>query len=37
MADIDRAVQKKMEVVLREIHSGKFARAWLRRELESGD
>jgi ketol-acid reductoisomerase len=27
---IDRAVQKKMEVVLREIRSGKFARNWLR-------
>ena len=32
---IDRAVQKKMEVVLQEIHSGKFARGWLR-ETKSG-
>lgn len=27
---IDRTVQKKMEIVLREIRSGKFAREWLR-------
>ena len=27
---IDRAVQKKMEVVLQEIQSGKFARDWFR-------
>ena len=32
---IDRAVRKKMEVVLQEIHSGKFARDWLR-ETKSG-
>jgi ketol-acid reductoisomerase len=32
---IDRAVQKKMETVLEEIHSGKFARNWLR-ETKSG-
>lgn len=32
---IDRAVQKKMEAVLEEIHSGKFAREWLR-ETKSG-
>jgi ketol-acid reductoisomerase len=27
---IDRTVQKEMEVVLKEIHSGKFARDWFR-------
>jgi len=32
---IDRTVQKKMEAVLQEIHSGKFARNWLR-ETKSG-
>ena len=32
---IDRSVQKKMELVLREIRSGKFAREWLR-ETKSG-
>jgi ketol-acid reductoisomerase len=32
---IDRAVRKEMEVVLREIRSGKFARDWLR-ETNSG-
>jgi ketol-acid reductoisomerase len=32
---IDRAVQKKMEVVLQEIRSGKFAREWLE-ETKSG-
>jgi ketol-acid reductoisomerase len=32
---IDRAVQKKMQAVLEEIHSGKFARDWLR-ETKSG-
>jgi ketol-acid reductoisomerase len=32
---IDRAVQKKMEAVLQEIHSGKFARNWLR-ETKNG-
>ena len=32
---IDRAVQKKMETVLQEIRSGKFARDWLR-ETKSG-
>lgn len=32
---IDRAVQKKMEAVLEEIHSGKFAQDWLR-ETKSG-
>jgi ketol-acid reductoisomerase len=32
---IDGAVQKKMEAVLQEIHSGKFARDWLR-ETKSG-
>jgi ketol-acid reductoisomerase len=32
---IDRAVQKKMEAVLQEIKSGKFARDWLR-ETKSG-
>jgi ketol-acid reductoisomerase len=32
---IDRAVQKKMEVVLREIRDGKFAREWLD-ETKSG-
>lgn len=32
---IDRAVQKKMEVVLREIRDGKFAREWLQ-ETKSG-
>ena len=32
---IDRAVQRKMEAVLREIRSGKFARDWLR-ETKSG-
>jgi ketol-acid reductoisomerase len=32
---IDRAVQKKMQAVLQEIHSGKFARDWLR-ETKSG-
>jgi ketol-acid reductoisomerase len=32
---IDRAVQEKMEVVLREIRNGKFAREWLH-ETKSG-
>jgi ketol-acid reductoisomerase len=32
---IDRAVQKKMEVVLQDIRSGKFAREWLQ-ETKSG-
>jgi ketol-acid reductoisomerase len=32
---VDRAVQKKMESVLQEIRSGKFARGWLR-ETKSG-
>lgn len=32
---IDRAVQKKMELVLREIRDGKFAREWLR-ETKNG-
>jgi ketol-acid reductoisomerase len=32
---IDRAVQNKMELVLREIRSGKFAREWLQ-ETKSG-
>jgi ketol-acid reductoisomerase len=32
---INRAVQKEMKVVLQEIHSGKFARDWLR-ETKSG-
>lgn len=32
---IDRAVQKKMEVVLREIRDGKFSREWLR-ETKNG-